>query len=107
MITPAGLQSGSEAKVVTCDVSDTHLELAQKHWEMAGVADLIHFKLGPASDSLQVWPLAQFFLIPFCKNSLICLEGKSMTTHWRNTILFRSSKQISCLCLGPSKGFLS
>jgi len=46
-------KSGSEAKVVTCDVSDTHLELAKKHWEMAGVADLIHFKLGPASDSLQ------------------------------------------------------
>ena len=107
MITPAGLQSGSEAKVVTCDVSDTHLELAQKHWEMAGVADLIHFKLGPASDSLQVWPLAQFFLIPFCKNSLICLEGKSMTPQGGNTILFRSSQQLPRLRLGPSKGFLS
>ena len=65
MITPADIQSGSEAKVVTCDVSDTHLELAKKHWELAGVSDLIHFKLGPASDSLQVWPLTQFFSVSF------------------------------------------
>ena len=55
----------------------------------------------------QVWPLTQFFLFPFCKNSLICLEGKSMTPHQGNTILFRSSQQLPRLRLGPSKGFLS
>ena len=27
----------------------------------------------------QVWPLAKFFLLPFSKKSLICLECKSMT----------------------------
>ena len=32
-----------------------------------------------------------FFLFPLCENSLICLEGKSMTPHRRNTVLFRSS----------------
>ena len=48
-----------------------------------------------------------FFLFPFCKKSLICLEGKSMTPHRGNTILFRSSQQLPRLCLGPSKGFLS
>ena len=48
-----------------------------------------------------------FFLFPFCKNSLICLEGKSMTPGWGNTILFRSSQHLPCLRLGPSKGFLS
>ena len=28
------------------------------------------------------------FLFPFCEKSLICLEGKSITPHWGNTILF-------------------
>ena len=55
----------------------------------------------------QVWSLTQFFLFPFCEKSLICLEGKSMTPHRGNTILFRSSQQLPRLRLGPSKGFLS
>ena len=59
------------------------------------------------SCSHKVWPLAQFFLSPFLKRSLICLEGKSMTPSWGNTILFRSSRQLPRLRLGPSKGFLS
>ena len=57
--------------------------------------------------AVQVWPLTQFFLFPFYENSLICLEGKSMTPHLGNTILFRSSQQLPRLRLGPSKGFLS
>ena len=55
----------------------------------------------------QVWPLTQFFPFPFRKKSLICLEGKSMTPHRGNTILFCSSQQLPRLRLGPSKGFLS
>ena len=55
----------------------------------------------------QVWPLTQFFLFPFCENSLICLEGKSMTPHRGNTILFCSSQQLPRLHLGPLQGFLS
>ena len=55
----------------------------------------------------QVWTLTHFFLFPFCENSLICLEGKSMTPHQGNTILFRSSQQLPRLRLGPLKGFLS
>ena len=55
----------------------------------------------------QVWTLTHFFLFPFCRKSLICLEGKSMTPRRGNTILFRSSQQLPRLCLGPSKGFLS
>ena len=58
-------------------------------------------------DVAQVWPLTQFFLFHFCTESLIPLEGKSMTPHQGNTILFRSSQQLPRLCLGPSKGFLS
>ena len=47
------------------------------------------------------------FCFPFCKKSLICLEGKSMTPHRGNAILFCSSQQLPRLRLGPSKGFLS
>ena len=53
----------------------------------------------------QVWPLTHFF--SFCMISLICLEGKSKTPHRGNTIIFPSSKQLSCLRLRPLKGFLS
>ena len=35
-----------------------------------------------------------FFRFLFVKKLLICLEGKSMTPHWGNTILFRSSQQL-------------
>ena len=55
----------------------------------------------------QVWPLTQFFLVPLCENSLICLEGKSMSPHRGNTFFFLSSQQLPCLRLGPLKGFLS
>ena len=58
------------------------------------------FDAGLATNSI-------LFLFPFCKKSFICLEGKSMTPHRRNTILFRSSQQLPRLRLGPSKGFLS
>ena len=47
----------------------------------------------------QVWLLTQFFLFPFSENSLICLEGKSMTPHRGNTILFRSSQPLPRFCL--------
>ena len=67
----------------------------------------LHVHVHAASRGVQVWPLTQFFLFPFCKNSLICLEGKSMTPHRGNTIFFRSSQQLPRLRLGPSKGFLS
>ena len=33
----------------------------------------------------QVWPLTQFFLFPFCENSLICPPGKSMSFHKKET----------------------
>ena len=43
-----------------------------------------------------------FFLFALCENSLICLEGKSMSPHRGDTILFRSSQQLPRLRLGPS-----
>ena len=53
----------------------------------------LYFKR-PTGSLAQVWPLTQFFLFPFCKNSLICMEGKSMTPHRGNTFLFSCSQQL-------------
>ena len=62
----------------------------------------------PVSSQQQVWPLSQSFSVSFLmKRSFICFVGKSMTPHGGNTILFRSSQQLSRLRLGTSKGFLS
>ena len=56
----------------------------------------------------QVWSLTQFYSVSFLKkNPWFAWRGKSMTPHQGNTILFRSSQQLPCLCLGHSKGFLS
>ena len=76
------------------------------------VADVIAHELAHQVS----WPPTQFYSVGiFCKNkswicqkgkkSLICLEGKSITPHHGNTILFRSSQQLPRLRLGPLKGF--
>ena len=44
-----------------------------------GIDQEEHFEFVQLQKFSQVWPLTQFFLCPFCENSLICLEGKSMT----------------------------
>ena len=51
------------------------------------VSQLKRSPVGPVlKGSQQVWPVTQFFSVSFCENSLICLEGKSMTPHRENTI---------------------
>ena len=41
-----------------------------------------------AMEKHQVWPPTHFFQFPFCKISLFCLEGKSMTPLQGNTFFF-------------------
>ena len=38
--------------VVACDVSDTHSQLARRHWAEAGVSDLIKLEVAPATQTL-------------------------------------------------------
>ncbi|WP_410569605.1 O-methyltransferase [Amycolatopsis sp. cmx-4-61] len=45
-----GLAPGG--KVITCDVTEDWVGIARKHWELAGVADRIEFKLGPGRKTL-------------------------------------------------------
>ena len=41
-----------DGSVVACDVSDTHSELARRHWAEAGVADIIKLEIAPATETL-------------------------------------------------------
>ena len=45
--------SDPDSKVITCDVNSNHLELAKRHWRIAGVEDKIQFELGPATETLE------------------------------------------------------
>ena len=63
----------------------------------------------PRTLELLLWWLSglttnsNYFLLPFCEKSLVCLEGKPMTPHREDTFLYRSSQQLPRLCLGPMK----
>ncbi len=46
-----GLAPGG--RVITCDVTDKWLGIAQEHWSRAGVSDRIDFRLGPAEETLR------------------------------------------------------
>lgn len=39
--------------VTSCDVTSSWIEVARRHWELAGVADRIDFKLGPAGRTMR------------------------------------------------------
>merc|ERR1712079_139783 len=83
-----------------CDLSTANQSTPVKATSAASLGIVSQSDLSRANQ--QVRPLTQFFLFPFCENSLICLEGKSMTPHRGNTILFRSYQQLPRLRLRPS-----
>lgn len=49
-----GMPAGGQ--VITCDVTDKWIDIAQAHWDRAGVADRIDFRLGPAGRTLRGLP---------------------------------------------------
>ena len=71
------------------------------------VADIRDHCKSVHENDKQVQPPTRFFSVSFFrKRSLVCLEGKSMTPHQGKSIIFFSSQQLPCVCLGPLKGFL-
>ena len=42
----------TDGEVVACDVSDTHSELARRHWKEAGVDGIIRLVVAPATETL-------------------------------------------------------
>ncbi|TDC40403.1 methyltransferase domain-containing protein [Micromonospora sp. 15K316] len=55
----------ADGKVITCDNSDRWLAVARAHWQGAGVADRIDFRLGPAARTLRALPEEQVVDIVF------------------------------------------
>ncbi len=49
----AALSLPSDGIVESLDVTERFQEIARSHWSDAGVADRIHFRLGPAHETLQ------------------------------------------------------
>jgi caffeoyl-CoA O-methyltransferase len=49
-----GLADGGH--LLCCDVSEEWTAIARRHWDLAGVADRIELRLGPASDTLRSLP---------------------------------------------------
>lgn len=49
-----GLAPGGH--VITCDVTDEWIDIAQEHWDRAGMADRIDFRLGAAGRTIRALP---------------------------------------------------
>jgi predicted O-methyltransferase YrrM len=52
-----GLAEGG--RLLACDVSDEWTTIARRYWDMAGLADRIELKLGPALETLRALPGGQ------------------------------------------------
>jgi caffeoyl-CoA O-methyltransferase len=52
-------------RLLCCDVSDEWTKIGRRHWELAGVADRIDLRLGPALDTLQSLPREESFDLAF------------------------------------------
>jgi len=44
---------GEDACLVACDVSEEYLDRARRYWDQAGVAHVVHTRIGPAAESLR------------------------------------------------------
>jgi caffeoyl-CoA O-methyltransferase len=58
-----GLADGG--KLTCCDVSEEWTSLARRYWELAGVADRIELRLGPALDTLRALPPGEHLDLAF------------------------------------------
>ena len=100
------LLGGSDSQELT--VTSSHVITSLKKFTEYEVFLMPFYQQLEGQPSNRSGHLLNFFLFPFCKRSLLCQEGKSMTPHRGNTIiLFCSSQQLPRLCLGLLKGFLS
>lgn len=56
---------GPEGTLLCCDVSETWTDIAREHWELAGLADRIELRIGPALDTLAGLDPEQMFDLVF------------------------------------------
>jgi caffeoyl-CoA O-methyltransferase len=58
-----GLTEGG--RLTCCDVSEEWTSVARKYWQLAGVADRVELRLGPALDTLRAMPAEETFDFAF------------------------------------------
>jgi caffeoyl-CoA O-methyltransferase len=46
----------ADGRLLCCDLSDEWTSIARRHWQMAGVADKVELRLGPALETLRALP---------------------------------------------------
>lgn len=56
---------GPDGRLICCDVSEEWTAIAREHWRLAGVADRIDLRIGPALDTIAALPAALRFDIAF------------------------------------------
>ncbi len=56
---------GPDGRLLCCDVSEEWTAVAREHWRLAGVADRIELRIGPALDTLAALPEGTSFDLAF------------------------------------------
>lgn len=56
---------GPAGRLICCDVSEEWTTIAREHWELAGVADRIDLRIGPARETLRDLPADESFDLVF------------------------------------------
>jgi caffeoyl-CoA O-methyltransferase len=54
-----------DGKLLCCDVSEEWTSIAGRHWDLAGVADKIELRIGPALDTLRSLPRDESYDLAF------------------------------------------
>jgi len=71
----------ASGRLTCCDVSKEWTSLAQKYWELAGVADRIDLQLRPALETLRAMPAAEGFDLAF-----IDADKTSYVSYWNEVV---------------------
>ena len=71
----------ASGRLTCCDVSKEWTSLAQKYWELAGVADRIDLQLRPALETLRAMPAAETFDLAF-----IDADKTGYVSYWNEVV---------------------
>jgi caffeoyl-CoA O-methyltransferase len=70
-----------DGKLICCDISETFTSVARKYWALAGVADKIELRLGPAAETLAAMPTN-----PHIDLAFIDADKSGYPTYWNEIV---------------------